>query len=86
MFTRRNLIAGSTALLGACAAPRVITPGVGGPAGFVRREGTGFRIDGKPYRFAGANMWYAAFLGADAPPAPYPDPGSDPDGDTLGCR
>jgi hypothetical protein len=26
------------------------------------------------------------FLGADAPPAPYPDPGSDPEGDSLGCR
>ena len=26
------------------------------------------------------------FLGADAPPAPYPDPGPDLAGDTLGCR
>ena len=67
MFTRRNLIAGSTALLGACAAPRVIGPGSNAPSGFVKREGTAFRIDGKPYRYAGTNMWYAAFLGADAP-------------------
>jgi hypothetical protein len=26
------------------------------------------------------------FLGAAAPPPPYPDPGSDPGGDALGCR
>ena len=32
--------------------------------GFVRVEGTRFVIDGKPYRFAGANFWYGAYLGA----------------------
>ncbi|MFT4248442.1 MAG: cellulase family glycosylhydrolase [Pseudomonas sp.] len=35
-----------------------------GQSGFVRVEGTGFVIDGKPYRFAGANFWYGAYLGA----------------------
>ena len=32
--------------------------------GFVRVEGTHFVLDGKPYRFAGANFWYGAYLGA----------------------
>ena len=34
-------------------------------AGFVRVEGTRFVLDGKPYRFAGANFWYGAYLGAE---------------------
>ena len=33
-------------------------------SGFVQVEGTRFTIDGKPYRFAGANFWYGAYLGA----------------------
>ncbi|MBO9718218.1 MAG: mannanase, partial [Pseudoxanthomonas sp.] len=33
-------------------------------SGFVRVEGTHFTLDGKPYRFAGANFWYGAYLGA----------------------
>ena len=33
----------------------------------MRRTGTEFRIGGAPYRIAGTNMWYAAYLGADAP-------------------
>ncbi|KAF1687400.1 mannanase [Pseudoxanthomonas broegbernensis] len=35
-----------------------------GQSGFVRVEGTQFVVDGKPYRFAGANFWYGAYLGA----------------------
>lgn len=31
-------------------------------AGFVRRDGTALTLDGKPYRFVGANMWYAAWI------------------------
>lgn len=34
--------------------------------GFVVREGMALRRDGQPYRVVGANMWYAAWLGADA--------------------
>jgi len=37
------------------------------PAGFVRVRGTGFELDGQPYRFAGVNIWYAAYLGASGP-------------------
>ena len=33
-------------------------------SGFVKVEGTRFTLDGKPYRFAGANFWYGAYLGA----------------------
>jgi hypothetical protein len=34
--------------------------------GFVRRDGLGC-CAAQPYRIVGANMWYAAWLGADAP-------------------
>ena len=33
-------------------------------SGFVQVQGTHFVLDGKPYRFAGANFWYGAYLGA----------------------
>ncbi len=33
-------------------------------SGFVTVEGRQFMLDGKPYRFAGANVWYGAYLGA----------------------
>ena len=38
---------------------------VAAPSGFVQVQGTGFVVDGKPYRFAGANFWYGAYLGAE---------------------
>src|SRR4051794_33679663 len=34
--------------------------------GFVRRNGMQLLLDGEPYRFVGANIWYGAYLGADA--------------------
>lgn len=33
---------------------------------FIRRDGTQLMRGSEPYRIAGANMWYAAWLGADA--------------------
>ena len=56
-------LAGGIALLGTggCAA------GTATPSGFVRREGTRLLHGDALYRVAGANMWYAAWLGADAP-------------------
>ena len=64
MIDRRALLtSGAAAVLAAC-------PPLQGPApaaGFVRREGSAFLRDGAPYRVIGANMWYAAWLGADAP-------------------
>ena len=65
MFDRRTAILSGSALLGACAAGPLNQIGAPG-RGFVQREGTGFTSGGKPYRFVGANMWYAAYLGADA--------------------
>ena len=41
------------------------TPAAVAADGFVRVEGTRFMLDGKPYRFAGANVWYGAYLGAE---------------------
>jgi len=64
MLRRRDALAGAAALLAGCAAG----PGAGGGEGrFVRVEGTAFRKEGRRYRFAGGNMWYAAWLGAEAP-------------------
>lgn len=63
MVTRRTLIGGSAALAAALALP---LPAAAVPA-FVRREGMRLMLGGRPYRFAGANLWYGAWLGADAP-------------------
>lgn len=64
MIDRRQLLAGATAAsLAACAPLGRIEPA----SGFVRRSGTGFARNGAAYRVVGANMWYAAWLGADAP-------------------
>lgn len=35
--------------------------------GMVRVQGTRFTLGGAPYRFAGTNMWYAAYLGSTGP-------------------
>ena len=55
-------------------AAALLTAVVAAPSGaresddrFVRRVGTTFTRGGKRYRYAGANMWYAAYLGAAAP-------------------
>jgi mannan endo-1,4-beta-mannosidase len=58
-------LAGSLAFLaaGGCATtPAANTPSVG----FIRRGGTRLLRGGEPYHIVGANMWYAAWLGADA--------------------
>lgn len=64
MITRRSVLGSAAALAGAAALPSAATAA---PGEFVTRKGTGLFLGGKPYRFAGANMWYAAWLGADAP-------------------
>jgi mannan endo-1,4-beta-mannosidase len=62
MLNRRTLLLSGSALLATAAAP------VRRPASdaFVRRSGTRFTIGGRRHRYAGSNMWYAAFLGAQA--------------------
>ncbi|HET8749692.1 MAG TPA: mannanase [Sphingomicrobium sp.] len=65
-ITRRDLLVGASALLGSSVAT---TSPIGAPVparGFVRREGSRLILDGEPWRYVGTNMWYAAYLGADA--------------------
>ena len=64
--TRRNLLHGGAALLALAATGCAASRSASGEA-FVRRSGTQLRIGGAPYRFAGANIWYGAYLGANAP-------------------
>lgn len=62
-ITRREAMVAGAALLGACAT----TPEKAGRDRFVRAAGTRLTRGGRAYRFAGANMWYAAYVGAEAP-------------------
>ncbi|HVZ99301.1 MAG TPA: cellulase family glycosylhydrolase [Caulobacterales bacterium] len=68
MQRRTLLLAGAGAILAACSARSAATPGPARPAraGFVGVDGQRFVLDGAPYRYVGANMWYGAYLGADA--------------------
>jgi len=43
------------------------TAGLAAPPAFIRRADTQLLRGDTPYRIVGANMWYAAWLGADAP-------------------
>lgn len=64
MLTRRHLLIGSSIALAGCVAGPLRPSGT---RAFVRRQGTRLLVGTSPYRFAGTNMWYAAYLGADAP-------------------
>ncbi|MCW3838050.1 cellulase family glycosylhydrolase [Sphingomonas canadensis] len=67
MVSRRDMLAAGGAL--AAALPASAAASVAPASGpFVRRTGTRFALDGRPYRFAGANIWYGAYLGAAASP------------------
>jgi len=67
MIDRRSVLVAAATLTSACAAG--VRPG--GPSGpeaastFVTVRGTALRRRGEPYRYAGANIWYGAWLGAD---------------------
>ncbi len=63
-ITRRYVLAGTSAMLAASAFPVRAAPA---DARFVRRRGTALRLAGERYLYVGTNMWYAAYLGADAP-------------------
>jgi len=58
MLTRRSVLAAGVLLTGAEAA------GLRRKLPFVRVEGGRFVLYGKPYRYAGTNLWYGAYLGA----------------------
>lgn len=64
-ISRRETLAGSAAGALALAARGHAASAAHSP-GFVTREGTKLMRGGKPYRVTGANLWYAAWLGADA--------------------
>lgn len=59
--SRRVVLAAAAAL----SLPSRAAASIGRP-GFVTRDGMGLKIDGRPYRFVGANAWYLAWLGAEA--------------------
>jgi len=63
---RRIALAGLAGGLAFLAAGGCATTGTAGSSGFIRRDRTRLLRGGEPYRIAGANMWYAAWLGADA--------------------
>jgi mannan endo-1,4-beta-mannosidase len=63
-ITRRGVLAGTSVMLAASTVPVRAAPR---EAHFVRRHGTALRLAGERYLYVGTNMWYAAYLGADAP-------------------
>src|SRR3982750_367216 len=64
MLNRRELIVAGSALGAACATAPLVARG---RPTFIRRGGMRLMNGAQPYRYAGTNMWYAAYLGADAP-------------------
>ena len=67
MLTRRGLILSASAFAAGCSVGSPRPADRSGRRGFVSRDGPRLRIDGRAYRYVGTNMWYAAYLGADAP-------------------
>jgi len=67
MVDRRTILATGAALATSTVLPAMPGGAERHVAGFVRRLGTELRLGSDRYRFAGANMWYGAYLGADAP-------------------
>src|SRR4051812_43828413 len=65
MPPRRDLLGAAAALTGTLALPTTTLAQAASKSAFVRRDGTRLTLDGKPYRFAGANIWYGAYLGAN---------------------
>ncbi len=60
MTTRRSVLAAGVLAAGGCA---TTAPG----DGFVTALGGALLVNDHPYRFVGANLWYGAYLGANAP-------------------
>lgn len=63
MVTRRSILTSAAALATTLTAS---SAHAGKPDPFIRRSGTKLTLDGKPYRFAGANLWYLPWLGTTA--------------------
>ena len=59
------LLAISAACVAAAPANPPNKPGANpGQSGFVTVKGRQFQLDGKPYYYAGANLWYGMYLGS----------------------
>ena len=55
-------------VIGAAATPAADkVPAAAGQSGCVKVEGRHFELDGKPYYYAGANLWYGMYLGSPGP-------------------
>jgi mannan endo-1,4-beta-mannosidase len=63
-LTALALTAFSFALLGAACATEPRAERKAEQSGFVTVNGRHFQLDGKPYYFAGANVWYGMYLGS----------------------
>lgn len=63
-ITRRQMLVSTSAIMAASGAFRAPPHS---RSLYVRTSGTRFVAHNKPYRVAGTNMWYAAYLGAAAP-------------------
>ena len=63
MLTRRDLIIAGSAIGGACATGSMAARA---RPDFIRGQGTQLLNGAKPFRYVGTNMWYAAYLGANA--------------------
>ncbi len=60
---KRRVFVTVCALLGAIV-PAMASTTVTTQSGFVTVKGRHFQLDGKPYYFAGANLWYGMYLGS----------------------
>jgi mannan endo-1,4-beta-mannosidase len=63
MISRRTVLTGLALGTGTA-----VCGGAGASDGFVRVQGKRFLLDGKPYRYAGTNLWYGAYLGSRGAP------------------
>src|SRR5215470_9473764 len=63
MISRRSVLVSSATILSAASASAAAAP----RDQFVSVHGGSFQMGGAPYRYAGANMWYGAYLGSSAP-------------------
>jgi mannan endo-1,4-beta-mannosidase len=62
MIRRRTMLLGAASL----AASPLVMGARKAPGHFVVRDGKRLLLNGKPYRFAGTNLWYGAYLGSFA--------------------
>ncbi|MEQ9315379.1 MAG: cellulase family glycosylhydrolase [Henriciella sp.] len=66
-LTRRGVLATGSAAAALAVSGCAGRPGASHPSPFVKRHGQSFFLEGEPYHYAGANIWYGAWLGAEAP-------------------